>query len=209
MKDIVLVGGGGHCKSVIVAAESAGKHVLGILDKSTEFGKDVLPGYKVIGCDEDIYKYIDVAEFVNTIGFISNLPLRLRISDRITKARGWLATIIAATASVSKYSNIEEGTVVLHEVTINAGVKIGKNCIINTAANIEHDVTIGDQTHISTGVMINGDCKIGSRVFVGSGAVIANGIHVCDDVIIGCGSVIIRDITRPGTYVGNPAHNIK
>ena len=41
-KNLILVGGGGHCKSVIDVAESAGFHILGILDKPTEQGKNVL-----------------------------------------------------------------------------------------------------------------------------------------------------------------------
>ena len=32
MKDLILVGGGGHCESVIDVAESAGYHILGVLD---------------------------------------------------------------------------------------------------------------------------------------------------------------------------------
>ena len=36
----------------------------------------------------------------------------------------------------------------MNGATINANVKIGKNCIINTNANIEHDVIVGDFCHI-------------------------------------------------------------
>lgn len=32
MKPLILIGGGGHCKSVIDAAESAGYSILGVLD---------------------------------------------------------------------------------------------------------------------------------------------------------------------------------
>ena len=45
---IILFGGGGHCKSVIDVAESAGYTILGILDKSELVGTQVLD-YKVIG----------------------------------------------------------------------------------------------------------------------------------------------------------------
>ena len=46
-KPLILVGGGGHCKSVIDVAESAGYTILGILDKPEEIGKHVF-GYEVI-----------------------------------------------------------------------------------------------------------------------------------------------------------------
>ena len=39
VKQLILVGGGGHCKSVIEAAESAGYSILGVLDMPEEVGK--------------------------------------------------------------------------------------------------------------------------------------------------------------------------
>lgn len=207
-KPVILVGGGGHCLSVIEATESAGREILGILEIPSELGKEVLPGHKVIGCDDDMPKYVNDAEFINTIGFISNPFLRLKVSGKIEKVGGSLTTIIASTANVSKYATVGKGTVILHQATINAATVIGDNCIINTTANIEHACVIGNQTHVSTGVMINGDSKIGNQCFIGSGAIIANGIKICDNSIIGCGSVVMRDIIEPGTYVGNPAKRI-
>ena len=41
-KNLVLVGGGGHCKSVIAVAESAGYSLAGILDVPEEIVKKVL-----------------------------------------------------------------------------------------------------------------------------------------------------------------------
>lgn len=209
MLPLILVGGGGHCLSVIEAAESSGMLVHGILDVPSELGKELLPSHKVVGCDDDISKLSKYFDFVNTIGFVKNPSLRLKIADKLDKYDCELATVIASTANVSRYAKVGRGTVILHHANVNVCANIGENCIINTSANIEHSVAIGDFTHVSTGAMINGDCKIGKRCFIGSGSVIANGIHICDDVIIGCGTVVIRDINESGTYVGNPARKIK
>ena len=62
-KNLILIGGGGHCKSVIDVAESAGYNILGILDMPEEVGKSVL-NYTVIGTDDDIPQYADKAEFI-------------------------------------------------------------------------------------------------------------------------------------------------
>lgn len=203
-KNLILVGGGGHCKSVIDVAESAGYNILGILDVHEEVGNSVL-GYKVIGTDEEIPQYAEKAEFIITVGFIKNPAIRIRIYKRIKEAGGKLATIIASTAHVSSYATLGEGTVVMHQAVVNAGVNIGDNCIINTFCNIEHDAMIGNQSHISTGAMVNGDCKVGKRVFIGSQSVLANGISVGEDIIVGAGSVVIKSITEKGVYTGNPA----
>lgn len=203
-KELILVGGGGHCKSVIEVAESAGYSILGILDMPEEVGKTVLD-YKVVGTDDDIPQFVGKAEFVITVGFIKNPAIRIRIFDKIKSAGGRLATIIASTARVSKYAEVGEGTVVMHQAFVNAGAKIGCNCIINTFSNIEHDAQVGDQCHISTGTMVNGDCKIGERVFIGSQSALANGITVGDDIIVGAGSLVRKSISTKGIYSGNPA----
>lgn len=203
-KNLILVGGGGHCKSVIEVAESAGYNILGILDMPEDVGNPVLD-YKVIGTDDNIPDYVDKAEFVITVGFIKNPSIRIRIFDQIKDAGGRLATIVASTARVSKYAEIGEGTVVMHQTFVNAGARIGRNCIINTFCNVEHDAQVGDQCHISTGVMVNGDCKIGERVFVGSQSVLANGITIGDDIIVGAGSFVRKSILTKGIYSGNPA----
>lgn len=203
-RNLILIGGGGHCKSVIDVAESAGYNILGILDMPEDIGKSVLD-YKVIGTDDDIPQFVEKAEFIITVGFIKSPAIRMRIFDKVREAGGKLATIIASTAHVSRYASLGEGAVVMHQAVVNAGAKIGENCIINTFCNIEHDAVIGDQCHISTGAMVNGDCKVGKMCFIGSQSVLANGISICDDVIVGAGSLVRKNILKPGIYSGNPA----
>lgn len=203
-KNLILVGGGGHCKSVIDVAESAGYNILGILDMPEDVGKQVLD-YKVIGTDDDIPQYVDKAEFVITVGFIKNPTTRIILYNKVKEAGGKLATVIASTAHMSKYATLGEGTVVMHQAFVNAGAHIGVNCIINTFCNIEHDAQIGDQCHISTGTMVNGDCKVGDRCFIGSQSVLSNGIVIGDDIIVGADSFVRKNIMKRGVYFGNPA----
>ena len=200
-KPLVLVGGGGHCKSVIEAAESAGYSILGVLE---EVGKTIL-STKVIGIDDDIPAYVDKVEFVITVGFIKNPATRIKLYNKIKEAGGKLAVVVASTAFVSKYALIGEGTVVLHQAFVNADAKVGCNVILNNFVNIEHDAVIGDQCHISTGAMVNGECKIGNNCFIGSQSVLANCITVGDDIIVGAGSFVRKSITEKGIYSGNPA----
>jgi len=78
VKDLFLVGGGGHCKSCIDVIEQEGKFTIkGIFDKKENIGSDVL-GYKVIGSDEDIHKYVSVNHFfLITVGQIKSAELRI------------------------------------------------------------------------------------------------------------------------------------
>ena len=205
MKSLILIGGGGHCKSVIEVAESAGYEIKGILDMPDEVGKEVLPGHKVIGTDDEIPQYVEECDFVITVGFIKNPALRIKLYNKVKTTGGRLATIIASTAHVSKYAELGEGTVIMHHAFVNAGAKIGDNCIINTFVNIEHDAEVGNQCHISTGTMVNGECKIGENCFIGSQSVCANCIEIASDIIVGAGSVVRKSICVKGIYAGNPA----
>lgn len=204
-RPLILIGGGGHCKSVIEVAESAGYEIKGILDIPDEVGKEVLPGHKVIGTDDEIPQYVEECDFVITVGFIKNPALRIKLHNKVKAAGGRLATIIASTAHVSKYAELGEGTVIMHQAFVNAGAKIGDNCIINTFVNIEHDAEVGNQCHISTGTMVNGECKIGENCFIGSQSVCANCIEIASDIIVGAGSVVRKSIRVKGIYAGNPA----
>lgn len=208
MKPIILIGGGGHCKSVIESAESAGLQIKGILDTPENVGKNVL-SYKVIGTDDDIPKYVDDCEFVVTVGFIKSPKLNILLHEKVIKVNGRFATIIASTAHVSKYATIGIGVVIMHHAFVNAGAVIGFGSIINDFANIEHDVRIDQHCHVSTGAMINGECIIGENTFIGSQSVIANCIKIYPNVVIGAGSVVYKNIMESGTYVGNPIKKIR
>ncbi len=206
---LVLIGGGGHCKSCIEVIESTNLYqIVGILDLPTERGKYIC-GYKVIGDDNDYLKYKELnCSFVITAGQIKSFGLRKRIFDSLKGIEAKIEIIISSSATVSKHAEIGEGTVIFHHCVVNAGSNIGTNCIINTGSIIEHDANIGNNCHISTGAVINGDVNIGMNSFVGSNSCISNGLTIADESIIGAGSTVIKDIETGGTYAGSPAKKI-
>ena len=200
-KNLILIGGGGHCKSVIDVAESDGYNIKGILDLPEVVGKTVL-NYPVLGTDEQMADYVNDAFFIITVGHIKDASLRIKLHHKIKSVGGKLATIIASSAYVSKYAKIGEGTVIMHNALINADAKIGQGCIINTFANIEHDAEIGNFCHISTGAMINGNCNGETSRVVNR---ISNGVEITSGCLIGAGSFVRKNITKKGVYSGNPA----
>lgn len=207
-KNLILLGGGGHCRSVIDAACSAGFHIVGILDTTENIGKSIL-NVKIIGDDSLINEYVESAMFIVTVGSIKKTDLRIKLHNMVIDAGGKLATVIASTAYVSEYATIGDGSVILHNTCVNADVKIGKSCIINTLANIEHEVEIGDFTHVSTGAMINGACKIGNSVFIGSQSVLAQCVSIADYTIVSAGTFINKNILEKGVYAGNPMRKFR
>ena len=115
--------------------------------------------------------------------------------------------------------NVQVGpfTEIQSDVTIGRGTKIQSHSFICSL------VVIGEDCFIGHGVMFTNDLlrggpalgdkskwgatRIGNRVSIGSNVTLLP-VNVCDDVLIGAGSVVTKDITVPGTYVGNPARII-
>lgn len=118
------------------------------------------------------------------------------------------------------------------------GCELGEDVFIGPFVEIQNDVVIGNRTRIQSHsficskVSIGSDCFIGhgvmftndkfidrklskdflpttlgNKVYVGSNATILP-VSICDDVVIGAGAVVTRDISEPGTYVGNPARKL-
>ncbi|MDE7126068.1 MAG: acetyltransferase, partial [Muribaculaceae bacterium] len=210
MKPLILIGGGGHCLSVIDAAESMGATIAGILDPQASIG-DMIGGYPVVGDDNDIAPLAASGQysFVVTLGSIKDPSRREILQKHVISKDGLLANIIASTAYVSPTATLGIGTVVLHKAIINAGASVGAGCIINSGAIIEHSAHIGDFAHISTGAIVNGDSTIGKGTFIGSGAVVSSQTNVCRHTVIGAGAVVVTDITARGIYVGVPAKKVR
>jgi len=168
---IVLIGGGGHCHSVIDVIEQENRYeIIGIVDKKELIGQKVL-NYSIIGSDEDLKDiFKECKNAAITVGQIKAYSLREKLFN-ITKEIGFsLPVIISPLAYVSKYAKIAEGTIIMHNALINANVEIGKNCIINTKALIEHDCVVEDFCHISTASVLNGSVYVKEGTFFGSNA---------------------------------------
>jgi len=206
-KRIVLVGGGGHCRSVIGLFRDATQELHGILDPAIV--GNVL-GIPVLGGDERIPELAGLGHpFVVTAGHVRDAALRIRLCTAIMNAGGTLATILAPTSTVVKGATIGEGTTVGHGAVVNSNGRIGTNCIINTRALVEHDALIGDHVHIATGAIVNGHCTVGKGTLIGSGAVVLQGVRIGEGCIIGAGSVVIRDVADGTTVAGVPAKPLK
>lgn len=200
-KPLVLIGGGGHCVSCIDVIENQGDYeIIGILDLPDKKDKKVL-NYKIIGSDEDIEFFAKkYGNFFICIGQTKNYSTRKNLFEKIKNFGGKLPTIISPKAYVSKYSNVGEGTIIMHNAIVNANAYIGNCCIINTKALIEHDANIGNFTHISTGAIINGHTKVGDKCFIGSNTVLYNNISITNETIISAGMRISKDILKSGIY---------
>lgn len=196
MSMVQIYGASGHASVVIEAILSQGSSEFYIIDDNPEI-KSLL-NFKVYQTHK--------AKPIQTILAIGNNYTRQKLSMSLnlnyTKA-------IHSTALVSRFSNVDLGSVVLGYAVVNPNSEIGKHCIINTSAVVEHDCIINDYAHISPNATLCGGVSVGQLSQVGAGAIVNPGISIGQNSIVGAGAVVTKDIPDNVLAVGSPARIVK
>lgn len=201
MRDVIIIGAGGHARVIADIVRCRGDRLLGFLDDHAKNGAGEIP---VLGKIEDYVNYLGACFIIG----IGNGAVRRKIAESMEGVNWYTAIHPSAVVSQMEVS-IGPGTAVMAGAVINPGVVIGAHCIINTASVVEHDNRIGDFSHISVGAKLAGAVKVGPDTWVGIGATVSNNLRICGGCMIGAGAVVVKSITEPGTYVGVPARRIK
>lgn len=210
-RKILLIGGGGHCKTVLESIYTLNEYDdIGIIDMSENVGKTILKT-KVIGTDADLSSLFQQGfkEAFITMGSIGDVTLRKKLTN-ITKNIGFtIPTIIDPSSLVSKYSDLERGVYIGRGAIINADSTIGEGSIINTGAIVEHDCEIGGFVHISPGSVICGEVKIGEKTHIGANTVIRQQVEIGFNTMVGMGSLVLNNIKSNVVAYGNPCKEVR
>jgi len=203
---LLLIGGGGHCRSVIDSIDSSMYSDIAIIDLPEKYGQEIL-GIKIVGIDRDLPRFFDYG-YKSAVITLSNLVSqrkRVNLYNKLKKYGFSFPTIKDSTAIVSSLNtNLGEGVFIGKGAIINTGVQIGAFSIINSGAVIDHDAKIGRFSHIAPGANISGDVEIGEYSHIGTGCSVIHSVNVGNNTIIGAGSVVVRNIPCDVTAFGNP-----
>lgn len=188
MEDIVIIGYGGHAKSVADCIEHSQKYrIVGYTDLFKQRSD-----YEYLGTDEalDIVFKKGVKKAVVGIGFLGKDNIRETLYRKLKNIGFELPVIIDPSAIVSQGVPIGEGTIIGKNVVINSESVIGKMAIINTGAIIEHECVIGDYVHVAVGAVVCGQVTVGEEAFVGANSTIIQCRNIASKSIIPAGMVI-------------------
>ena len=200
MKELIIIGAGGHGRVIADIAQKLGAYdKIAFLDDGD--AKESM-GLPVVGKVADMQKYAASADMFVAIG---NSKVRGDFIERLLAMGANVPTLIHPSAIIGACVEIGAGTAIMAGAVINPCSTLGKGVILNTCSSIDHDCVIGDYCHIAVGVHVAGTVCLGDKVWLGAGATIKNNVNVCSDCIIGAGAVVVKDITESGTYIGVPA----
>jgi UDP-N-acetylbacillosamine N-acetyltransferase len=200
---LIILGFGGHARSVADVALSAGYNSLLFIDENARDGETFL-GFTV---QREFYG--EMPEGWSCMPAIGDNSGRQKQVEYIASG-GWpLATVVSNNATIGAGAEISPGCFIAHHAHVGPMANIGIGCIINTGAVVEHESKIENFVHISVNSTISGRSVIGGYSFIGAGATVIDGINICNNVTVGAGSVVIKHIKHPGVYVGSPAYPVQ
>lgn len=188
MEDIILVGYGGHAKSVADCIEREEKYrIVGYTDIAETSSK-----YPYLGTDDVLKEYYlkGIRNVAICQGYLGKGNLREKLYKFVKNIGFELPVIVDPSSIVSDSAVIGEGTFVGKGVVINAEASIGKMCIINTKSVVEHECKIGEFVHIAVGATICGQVEIKAKAFVGANATVIQCRKVDTGIIVPAGATV-------------------
>lgn len=205
MKQIAILGAGGHAVSIAETAASAGFVVRCFIEDNPR-------AVSLLGVP--IVRSVP-AGFVSDGGVfavaIGDNSVRQRVATQWQKQVDGASfpSLVHATASVSRYASLAEGSVVLQGAIVGSKARVGRFCIMNTGASIDHDCVLNDFSSLAPRAVTGGDVTVGTRSAVGIGAVVKHGVTIGNDVVVGANSYVNQDVPNLVVAYGSPAKVVR
>jgi len=211
MEKIIVVGSSGHAKVVIDIIEKERRFtIIGLTDPFKQPYIEVL-GYKILGGQREIPRLIDKFGIDGAIIAIGNNWNRYLVFNEIKQCCPDLkfVTGVHPFSHVGREVSIGDGSVIMPGAVINNGAKIGRFCIVNTAASIDHECVLEDFTSVAPGATLGGGVKVGKHSTISLGAKVIDKISIAEHVVVGAGAVVVNNLPDRVVAYGSPARIIR
>jgi sugar O-acyltransferase (sialic acid O-acetyltransferase NeuD family) len=210
VKKLAIVGSGDLGQLIAHHAKnSCGYQIVGFFDDYLEKNTVVGNG-KILGKIDEIIDIFENKLFDTLAIGIGYKYFSLRI-ELFNKYKSVIPfdNIIHPSVYIDKSVVLGSGIIIFPGCVLDIGVVVNDNVLLNTGCIIAHDSNVGAHSFISPGVCIAGFVKIGCSCFIGINTTIIDNLTIVDNTQTGGGTVVIKNINKPGLYVGNPARLVR
>ena len=205
MKRCAILGASGHGKVVAEIAELKGYQNITFFDDRWPS----LTSVELWSVSGDTTALLATAsEYDLVVVAIGHNATRCAKQYELSAAGANFDVLVHPSAVISKYANVNVGTVVMANAVVNSFSHIGASCIINTCSVIEHDCRLAGGVHISPNASLAGGVEVGENSWIGIGSQVKQLVVVGRDTVVGAGSTVITDVPDFQTVVGSPAHTL-
>lgn len=196
MERIIILGCGGHGKSLADAIERQKQFEIAGFIINVEQEMDLTVDYPVLGQDGDLYRIFreGIHNAAVGVGYLGKGSVREKLYRQLKEIGFRLPVICDPSAVISCRTTIHEGTFVGKGAIINAAAEVGRMCIINTGSIVEHDCRIADFSHVAVGAVLCGNVQVGKASLIGANATVLQGRKVGNRCILGAGTTLKTDL---------------
>ena len=196
MKRLLIVGAGGHGRSVAEAALAAGVFQLaGFLDDAAPDAGRVWD-WPVFGSTaelENCRQHADAA-----IVAIGNNCLREALHQRLYAAGFELATVVHPKAIVSPRACVGPGSAIMAGAIVGTQAQLGAGVIVNCGAVVDHDCRVDDFGHLGVNAAMAGGSVLGRGAWMQAGSVLGYGAVAEAGVVLRPGEAVKQTKNQNG-----------
>lgn len=146
-------------------------------------------------------------EIVIAVGY-KHLEFKKKLYEQLADKVPF-ATIIHPSVIKDQTAQIGKGTVIYAGCIIDQYAKVGENVLLNLGCCVSHDTIVGAHSFLSPKVCLAGFVRIGEMNMIGINTTIIDNITTIGQVHTGGGTVVVKNITKSGLFVGNPARFVR
>ena len=148
-------------------------------------------------------------KIITAIGYLEMNNVRKKIFENL-KSEGYnFVNYIDNSVQVPNDVIVRENNILLDNVSINPGSKIGNGNIIWSNSVISHNVRLNNFNWVSSGTVISGDTSIGNCNFFGSNSIISNNSFIGNSVFVGAGALVTGKIRNESTIINSTSKKIE
>lgn len=207
----VIIGAGTYGEVYLAYLQEAGVDVVGFLDDDSKYDGTEVRGCPVIGHVSDLPVLRDIHGVEAVYCPLGNNVLRVNFLEKARELGYKTPNYIHPSVLIAPQVEIaEEGVYILQATQIMPFVKIEKDVMISTGANIIHHSHLKQGTFVSNGVCFGANVTSEKYAYVGMGSTVMTGVKILGtDCLIGAGAVVIRDVPDGAVMAGVPAKVLK